>query len=167
MAKIREITSGLRAPEGPVALKDGSVLVVELKGGALTRVAPDGKKEVVAEVGGAPNGAATGPMARFISAITADLFLPKSAGIRSPFLVSHRATEAAVSSASIWPAVKSRPSTRRATGTRYGDPMTWSSTQPAGCGSPISARSRKDGATAAEFTMRGPTARQSRRWSIP
>jgi hypothetical protein len=61
VAKIREITSGLRAPEGPVALKDGSVLVVELKGGALTRVAPDGKKEVVAEVGGAPNGAAVGP----------------------------------------------------------------------------------------------------------
>ena len=61
MAKIREITSGLRAPEGPVALKDGSVLVVELKGGALTRVAPDGKKEVVAEVEGAPNGAAIGP----------------------------------------------------------------------------------------------------------
>lgn len=54
MAKIREITSGFRAPEGPVALKDGSVLVVELKGGALTRVAPDGKKEVVAEVEGAP-----------------------------------------------------------------------------------------------------------------
>lgn len=61
VAQIREITSGLRAPEGPVALKDGSVLVVELKGGALTRVAPDGRKEVVAEVGGAPNGAAVGP----------------------------------------------------------------------------------------------------------
>ena len=42
MAKIREITSGLRAPEGPVALKDGSVLVVELKGVTLTRVALDG-----------------------------------------------------------------------------------------------------------------------------
>jgi len=40
---------------------DGSVLVVELKGGALTRVAPDGKKKVIAEVGGAPNGAAVGP----------------------------------------------------------------------------------------------------------
>ncbi len=39
MAQIREIASGLRAPEGPVAVNDGSVLVVELKGGALTRVA--------------------------------------------------------------------------------------------------------------------------------
>ena len=61
MAQIREITSGLGAPEGPVALSDGSVLVVELKRGTLTRVKPDGKKEVVAEVGGAPNGAAFGP----------------------------------------------------------------------------------------------------------
>ncbi len=61
MPKIREITSGLKAPEGPVALSDGSVLVVELQGGTLTRVKPDGKKEVVAEVGGAPNGAAIGP----------------------------------------------------------------------------------------------------------
>jgi gluconolactonase len=61
VAQIREIASGLRAPEGPVALRDGSVLVVELKGGALTRVAPDGKKKVIAEVGGAPNGAAVGP----------------------------------------------------------------------------------------------------------
>jgi gluconolactonase len=51
----------LRAPEGAITLKDGSVLVVELKAGALTGVAPDGKKEVVAEVGGAPNGAAIGP----------------------------------------------------------------------------------------------------------
>ena len=61
MAQFREITSGLQAPEGPVALSDGSVLVVELKAGRLTRVAPDGKKTVVAEVGGAPNGAAIGP----------------------------------------------------------------------------------------------------------
>jgi gluconolactonase len=61
MAQIREITSGLGAPEGPVALPDGSVLVVELKRGTLTRVKADGKKEVVAEVGGAPNGAAIGP----------------------------------------------------------------------------------------------------------
>jgi hypothetical protein len=31
VAQIREISSGLKAPEGPVALKDGSVLVVELR----------------------------------------------------------------------------------------------------------------------------------------
>jgi gluconolactonase len=58
---FREITSGLRFPEGPVALSDGSVLVVEIQRGTLTRVAPDGTTSVVAECGGGPNGAAVGP----------------------------------------------------------------------------------------------------------
>jgi len=61
MPKIREITSGLEFPEGPVAMDDGSVLVVEVKRGTLTRVRPNGAKEVVAETGGGPNGAAIGP----------------------------------------------------------------------------------------------------------
>ncbi|HJZ42841.1 MAG TPA: SMP-30/gluconolactonase/LRE family protein, partial [Hyphomicrobiaceae bacterium] len=37
---LKEITSGLRFPEGPVAMPDGSVLVVEIEAGRLTRVAP-------------------------------------------------------------------------------------------------------------------------------
>lgn len=61
MPQIREITSGLQFPEGPVAMKDGSVLVVEVTRGTLTRVRPNGTKEVVAETGGGPNGAAIGP----------------------------------------------------------------------------------------------------------
>src|SRR5207302_1036436 len=41
---------------------DGSVIVVEIAGGTLTRVNVDtGDKEVVAEPGGGPNGAAVGP----------------------------------------------------------------------------------------------------------
>jgi len=44
-----------------VALADGSVLVVEVLGGRLTRVRPDGVKELVAQTGGGPNGAALGP----------------------------------------------------------------------------------------------------------
>lgn len=59
--KAREIANGLRFPEGPIAMPDGSVLVVEIEGGRLIRVAPDGHKEVVAELGGGPNGAAIGP----------------------------------------------------------------------------------------------------------
>jgi gluconolactonase len=55
------VAEGLRAPEGPVAMPDGSVLLVELLGHTLTRVTPDGKVAVVAEVGGGPNGAAIGP----------------------------------------------------------------------------------------------------------
>ena len=61
MASFREVASGLRFPEGPVALADGSVLVVEIARGTLTRVAPDGRKDIVAELGGGPNGAARGP----------------------------------------------------------------------------------------------------------
>jgi gluconolactonase len=57
----REIANGLAFPEGPVALADGSVLVVEIEGGRLTRVLPSGRKDVIAHLGGGPNGAAIGP----------------------------------------------------------------------------------------------------------
>ncbi|MGH1503816.1 MAG: SMP-30/gluconolactonase/LRE family protein, partial [Acidimicrobiales bacterium] len=56
-----EITSGLRFPEGPIAMPDGSVILVEIARGTLSRVAPDGTVDVVAECGGGPNGAAIGP----------------------------------------------------------------------------------------------------------
>lgn len=58
---MKEIVSGLRFPEGPIALEDGSVVLVEIARGTLTRVFEDGKTEVVAELGGGPNGAAMGP----------------------------------------------------------------------------------------------------------
>lgn len=61
MAELREITAGLRFPEGPVAMPDGSVVLVEIAAGRLTRVAPDGTKTTVSEVGAGPNGAAIGP----------------------------------------------------------------------------------------------------------
>ncbi|MET0728386.1 MAG: SMP-30/gluconolactonase/LRE family protein [Acidimicrobiales bacterium] len=59
--EIRELATGLRFPEGPIALANGDVLLVEIAGGTLTRVGADGSVEVVAEVGGGPNGAALGP----------------------------------------------------------------------------------------------------------
>ena len=59
--KIREIASGLQFPEGPIAMEDGSVLLVEIARGTLSRVAPDGRIQVVADLGGGPNGAAIGP----------------------------------------------------------------------------------------------------------
>jgi gluconolactonase len=61
MAELREIAGGLGFPEGPVAMEDGSVIVVEIQHGRITRVAPDGEKQTVAEPGGGPNGAAIGP----------------------------------------------------------------------------------------------------------
>ena len=59
--KIREVASGLQFPEGPIAMDDGSVLLVEIARGTLSRVTPDGRIQVVAELGGGPNGAAIGP----------------------------------------------------------------------------------------------------------
>ncbi len=58
---MRMITDGLRFPEGPIAMDDGSVLLVEIERGTLSRVHPDGTVEVVADCGGGPNGAAIGP----------------------------------------------------------------------------------------------------------
>lgn len=55
------LASGLEFPEGPVPLASGEVLVVEIARQTLTRVAQDGACEVVAHLGGGPNGAAIGP----------------------------------------------------------------------------------------------------------
>jgi gluconolactonase len=57
----RVLAGGLLFPEGPVAMADGSVVLVEIARGTLSRVRPDGRVEVVAELGGGPNGAAVGP----------------------------------------------------------------------------------------------------------
>jgi gluconolactonase len=58
---VREFATGLKFPEGPIAMADGSVILVEIARGALTRVWGNGKSEVVANLGGGPNGAALGP----------------------------------------------------------------------------------------------------------
>jgi gluconolactonase len=59
--EVRELATGLLFPEGPVAMPDGSIVLVEIRRGTLSRVTPDGQVEVVAELGGGPNGAAIGP----------------------------------------------------------------------------------------------------------
>ncbi|HYD08609.1 MAG TPA: SMP-30/gluconolactonase/LRE family protein [Acidimicrobiales bacterium] len=61
MAETKLVAEGLRFPEGPIAMDDGSVVLVEIKGQCLTRVQPDGTTSVIAELGGGPNGAAVGP----------------------------------------------------------------------------------------------------------
>lgn len=58
---MRVVAEGLRFPEGPIAMDDGSVLLVEIERRTLSRVQPDGKVDVVADCGGGPNGAAIGP----------------------------------------------------------------------------------------------------------
>jgi gluconolactonase len=61
MAELEIVAEGLRFPEGPVAMPDGSVILVEIEAGRVTRVRPDGSKETVAEPGNGPNGLALGP----------------------------------------------------------------------------------------------------------
>ncbi|MAT85214.1 MAG: gluconolaconase [Gammaproteobacteria bacterium] len=58
---MNEIVSGLRFPEGPIAMPDGSVVLVEIERQTLSRVTPEGSIEVIAKLGGGPNGAAMGP----------------------------------------------------------------------------------------------------------
>ena len=55
------VAEGLGFPEGPVALPDGSVLLVEIAQQQLTRVLPDGETLCAATTGGGPNGLAVGP----------------------------------------------------------------------------------------------------------
>ena len=55
------VCEGLQFPEGPIALPDGSLIIVEIARGTLTRIAPDGKASVAADIGAGPNGAAIGP----------------------------------------------------------------------------------------------------------
>lgn len=59
--ELTEVASGLRFPEGPIAMPDGSVVLVEMFGPRLTQVRPDGSTETIAEIPGGPNGAAIGP----------------------------------------------------------------------------------------------------------
>ncbi|HXC53688.1 MAG TPA: SMP-30/gluconolactonase/LRE family protein [Rhizomicrobium sp.] len=58
---FKEIASGLKFPEGPVAMDDGSIVLVEIPAGRITRVKPDGATQTIATPGGGPNGLAIGP----------------------------------------------------------------------------------------------------------
>ena len=58
---IKVIADDLWFPEGPIWLGDGSLLVVEIRRQTLTRIWLDGRKHIVAHLGGGPNGAAIGP----------------------------------------------------------------------------------------------------------
>ena len=59
--EFETVASGLRFPEGPVVMADGSVIVVEIEKKCITRCWGDNKTEVIATPGGGPNGLAIGP----------------------------------------------------------------------------------------------------------
>ena len=82
--ELREITTGLLFPEGPVALPDGSVLVVEIARRCVTRVRPDGGHEIVARPGGGPNGLAIGPDGKLLRVQQRRLRVHLGRGLRHP-----------------------------------------------------------------------------------
>lgn len=58
---FKTVCTGLQFPEGPIAMADGSVILVEIQRQTLTRVTPDGQRTTIADMPGGPNGAAIGP----------------------------------------------------------------------------------------------------------
>jgi gluconolactonase len=65
MSEMRVVATGLCFPEGPVAMPDGSVVLVEIERQTVSRVLPDGTVQVIARTGGGPNGLAVGPDGAF------------------------------------------------------------------------------------------------------
>ena len=61
MPVFDEVASGLRFPEGPVALADGAIIVAEVARGTVTRIDARGEVRVVATPGRGPGGCALGP----------------------------------------------------------------------------------------------------------
>ena len=59
---VTVVASGLRFPEGPVVMPDGTLVLVEINAGRITRIDPtDGRKTILASGLGGPNGLAIGP----------------------------------------------------------------------------------------------------------
>jgi gluconolactonase len=87
--EIKQIASGLRFPEGPVAMPDGSVILVEIERRTLSRVTPDGKVRVIATLGGGPNGAAMGPGGKIYVTNNGGLKFVERPGKLFPVLQAH------------------------------------------------------------------------------
>ena len=77
---MQEICRGLRFPEGPIAMADGSVILVEIERKTLSRVSADGQISVIADCGGGPNGAAIGPDGRVYVCNNGGFAWPQSPG---------------------------------------------------------------------------------------
>lgn len=83
---MRVMATGLRFPEGPVWLKDGSVALVEIASGCVTVIAPDGGKRVLARPGGGPNGMAVGPDGAFYVCNNGGFVWSEDGGVLRPGL---------------------------------------------------------------------------------
>jgi gluconolactonase len=72
----RVVAEGLKFPEGPAFDRDGNLYVVEIAGGQISRIAPEGRVSVFAKPGGGPNGANFGP--------DGDLYVCNNGGFPGP-----------------------------------------------------------------------------------
>src|SRR5215211_6324558 len=93
MSEVVVVASGLEFPEGPVVMPDGSIVVVEIRRGTLTRVGADGAVGVVADLGGGPNGAALGPDGHVYVANNGGFRWSELDGILIPFDLETRSNE--------------------------------------------------------------------------
>ena len=59
--EITIVSEGLGFAEGPVAMPDGDIVTVDVRGGRVMRTQSDGSTREIASPGGGPNGAALGP----------------------------------------------------------------------------------------------------------
>ena len=101
LPELTEIPGGLRFPEGPIAITDGSIVLVELFGQRLTRVAPDGTVSTVAEVEGGRTAAAVGPDGAIYLCNNGGCFTPvEFGGMTSRTVSIRRSTSVAASSGS-------------------------------------------------------------------
>ena len=73
---LEQVADGLVFPEGPIAMADGSVILVEIQRNRLSRVSPDGRRTTIAELGGGPNGAAIGPDGAVYVCNNGGMFVP-------------------------------------------------------------------------------------------
>lgn len=78
------IASELNFPEGPVFMQDGTIVLVEIASGDVTRILGSGKREVIAHTGGGPNGAAIGPDGALYICNNGGFEWSETAGIKVP-----------------------------------------------------------------------------------
>ena len=70
-ADVTTIATDLQFPEGPIAMADGSILLVEIKRGSLTWLEADGSVRAASTSAAARTAPPSGPTARSTSATTA------------------------------------------------------------------------------------------------
>ena len=170
MSELTEVASGLAFPEGPIAMPDGTVILVEMFGPRLTRVHPDGTKETIAEIPGGPNGAAVGPgRTRLRLQQRRPLHRDRARRDDVPRALSPRTSYIGgrIQTVDLGDRRRSRTCTPSATADRCGRPTTWCSTPTAASTSPTTASptTRSASPTSPASTTPRPTARRSARSS--